>query len=87
GGDRDLVLKVPTSFSLGYVKPFPFFTFGSDNRAFGTPGMGGSFGFADPAEGLGYAYAPNRLGYYLFDDPRDRLLRDAHYSCLASGSA
>src|SRR5262249_11938239 len=42
-GIRDRVLRVETVFSLGFVKPFPAFTFGSSDNAFGTPGAGGSF--------------------------------------------
>ncbi len=37
-GLRDKVLHVDTTFSLGYIKPFPKFTFGSSGKAFGTPG-------------------------------------------------
>ena len=36
-GLRDKVLRVDTTFSLGYVKPFPKFRFGSSDKAFGTP--------------------------------------------------
>jgi CubicO group peptidase (beta-lactamase class C family) len=79
----DLVLHVETVFSLGYVKPFPRFTFGSSaDLAFGTPGAGGSFGFADPDVGVGFAYAMNRTGFRLHDDPRELALRDALYRCL-----
>ena len=40
GGLRDVVLRIPTLFSLGYLKPFPRFRFGSSaNQAFGTPGQ------------------------------------------------
>ncbi len=81
-GTFDQVLRVNTSFSLGYMKPFPEFQFGSNSHAFGTPGMGGSFGYADPATGIGFAYAPNRSGYYLWDDPREKALRDALHACL-----
>ena len=79
-GRLDTVLRVDTTFSLGYIKPFPTFRFGgSGGRAFGTPGAGGSFGFADPETGIGFAYAMNRTGFYLWDDPRELALRDALY--------
>ena len=82
GGCFDQVLKLDTNFSLGYIKPFPGFGFGSSVRSFGTMGAGGSFGYADPDEGIGYAYAMNRMGYCIFDDPRDKAIRDALYGCL-----
>ena len=44
---------------LGFCKPTPlagFGNFGSSDKAFGTPGAGGSFGFADPDTGVGFAY-------------------------------
>ncbi len=74
-GLRDKVLHVDTTFSLGYIKPFPKFTFGSSDKAFGTPGAGGSFGFADPDTGIGFAYAMNRAGFHLYNDPRELALR------------
>lgn len=74
-GLRDKVLHVDTTFSLGYVKPFPKFRFGSSDNAFGTPGAGGSFGFADPDTGIGFAYAMNRAGFHLYNDPRELALR------------
>jgi CubicO group peptidase (beta-lactamase class C family) len=78
GGLDDVVLRVATIFSLGYVKPFPRLRFGgSGNQAFGTPGAGGSFGFADPQTGVGFAYAMNRTGFHLWDDPRELALREA----------
>jgi CubicO group peptidase (beta-lactamase class C family) len=80
GGLRDVVLRLDSVFSLGYVKPFPKFRFGTAaGRADGTPGGGGSFGFADPDAGVGFAYAMNRCGFYLWDDPREVALRDALY--------
>lgn len=79
-GVRDLVLRIDTSFSLGYLKPFPLLRFGSSaNLAFGTPGAGGSFGFADPDTGVGFAYVMNRTGFRLSDDPREHALRTALY--------
>lgn len=80
GSPVDLVIKAPTVYSMGYSKPTPDWQFGSAaNAAFGTPGNGGSFGFADPDTGVGYCYAPNRLGFGLTDDPRELALRDALY--------
>lgn len=80
GGLSDVVLRIESIFSLGYVKPFPRFRFGTAaGKAFGTPGAGGSFGFADPDAGIGFAYAMNRTGFRLFDDPREVALRDALY--------
>ena len=78
GGLHDVVLRADTLFSLGYIKPFPSFRFGSSGgQAFGTPGAGGSFGFADPETGIGFAYAMNRSGFHLWDDPREFSLRQA----------
>ena len=79
-GISDKVLQTNTAFSLGFFKPFPRFTFGSSSRAFGTPGAGGSFGFADPDTGIGFAYAPNRLGFHLWSDPRELALRQALFA-------
>jgi CubicO group peptidase (beta-lactamase class C family) len=70
------------SFALGFARPSQSFEFGSSYRALGHPGAGGSFAFADPELGLGFAYAPNRLGHYLRDDPREKALRDALYTCV-----
>jgi CubicO group peptidase (beta-lactamase class C family) len=74
-GMRDKVLHVNTVFSLGYIKPFPKFVFGSSSKAFGTMGLGGSFGFADPDTGIGFAYVMNRLGFHMWSDPRELALR------------
>jgi CubicO group peptidase (beta-lactamase class C family) len=82
GNPRDLVLWVPAAYSLGYVRPTGDFLFGRGQRSFGHPGAGGSFGFADPDAQIGFAYAPNRLGHHLRDDPREKALRDALYRCL-----
>ena len=81
------MLHIESVFSLGYVKPFPRFVFGSSAElAFGTPGAGGSFGFADPDTKIGFAYAMNRTGFRLYDDPRELALREALYRCLGERS-
>lgn len=79
-GRMDQVLRLESRFSLGYCKPWPGFEFGSP-AAFGTPGAGGSFGFADPQLGLGFCYAMNRMDYYLVSDPRELALREVAAAC------
>jgi CubicO group peptidase (beta-lactamase class C family) len=76
-GLHDKVLHVETTFSLGFCKPIPICIFGSSGNAFGTPGAGGSFGFADPDTGVGYGYVMNKMGFHLFSDPRELALRNA----------
>jgi CubicO group peptidase (beta-lactamase class C family) len=84
GGRRDVVVRMNLAYSsFGHFKPAPGIRFGTSGDAFGSPGAGGTFAFADPATGLGYAYTTNRMGYYLFDDPREKSLRDAVMACLA----
>ncbi|MFM7146936.1 MAG: serine hydrolase domain-containing protein [Actinomycetales bacterium] len=82
----DQVLKQQTRFSLGVCKPWPGFEFGSPT-AFGTPGAGGSFGFADPELGMGFAYVMNRMDYYLLSDPRELAVREAAQKCARAHSA
>jgi CubicO group peptidase (beta-lactamase class C family) len=74
-GLRDKVLHVDTVFSLGFGKPSSLCVFGSSDSAFGTPGLGGSFGFADPDTAIGFGYVMNRLGFHLVSDPRELALR------------
>ncbi len=59
------------------------FDFASSMRGFGTPGAGGSFGFADPDARLGMGYVMNQMGSYLVDDPREKALRDATYRAVS----
>jgi CubicO group peptidase (beta-lactamase class C family) len=63
-------------FSLGFMKPSPTWQFGGVG-AFGSPGSGGSLGYADPETRTGYAYVTNRLSAKLTGDPRDVALRKA----------
>lgn len=85
-GTFDLVTKTEMSFSLGYARPCPSFPFGSNEKAFGHPGAGGSFGFADYDLELGYAWAPNKLGIQLHSDPREAACRNAVYAAIRSSS-
>jgi CubicO group peptidase (beta-lactamase class C family) len=74
-------MKGELQFSLGFMKPSSSWWFGSA-RSFGSPGSGGSLGFADPTVGIGYAYVTSQMGTRLTGDPRDVALRDALYSAL-----
>ena len=77
-GFYDECLKGDVQFSLGFMKPSPAWPFGGAS-SFGSPGSGGSLGFADPAAGIGYAYVTSQMGTALTGDPRDVALRDALY--------
>ena len=74
-GFYDEGLKGEIQFSLGFMKPNPNWPFGHEG-AFGSPGAGGSLGYADPATRLSYGYVTNRMGKH-DGDPRDVALRDA----------
>ena len=73
----DLIFGIESAFRFGFMKPFPILPFGSSTRAFGHTGSGGSFAYADPDTGIGYAYAMNRSGYGLPTDPREIALRES----------
>jgi CubicO group peptidase (beta-lactamase class C family) len=70
-------------FSLGFMKSTPQWRFGSA-ASYGSPGAGGSLGFADPAAGIGYGYVTSQMGARLTGDPRDVALRDALYSAVGN---
>lgn len=80
-GFFDECLKGDVQFSLGFMKPCGAWPFGSA-RSFGSPGAGGSLGFADPDAGIGYGYVTSQMGATLTGDPRDVALRDALYAAL-----
>jgi CubicO group peptidase (beta-lactamase class C family) len=81
-GFHDECLHSETQFSLGFMKPTSGLPFGSP-KAFGAPGAGGSFGFADPTTGVGYAYVTSQMGTRLIGDPRDAALRKAVHFAIA----
>jgi CubicO group peptidase (beta-lactamase class C family) len=86
GGFYDECMKCSgLQFSLGFMKPSTLWPFGSPD-SFGSPGAGGSLGFADPATGVGYAYVTSQMGTRLTGDPRDVALREALYSALPVSS-
>jgi len=81
-GFHDAVLKVETRFALGFAKPWAEDPFGSAS-SFGHPGSGGSLGFADPENGIGFGYVCNRMDRYLID-PRNDALRRAMYRSIGN---
>lgn len=68
-------------FSLGFMQHCPVWPFGNAG-SFGSPGTGGSLGFADPRAGVGYAYVTSRVGTSVTGDPREVALRNAVYSAV-----
>jgi CubicO group peptidase (beta-lactamase class C family) len=81
-GWHDEVLKVDTAFSLGFARPHGEMDFGFSKSAFGHPGAGGSFAFADPEAEVSFAYVMNRMGFHIANDPREKALRDALLRCV-----
>ena len=76
-GFFDWCLLSELKYSLGFMKPSREWNFGTSDAAFGSAGSGGSFGFADPDAGIGYAYVTSQMGTKLHADPRDVALREA----------
>lgn len=78
-GFYDECMKAEVRFSLGFMKPCSTWQFGHES-SFGSPGAGGSMGFADPQARIGYGYVTNTMGVKLTGDPRDLALRKALYT-------
>jgi CubicO group peptidase (beta-lactamase class C family) len=81
-GFYDKCMMGDVRFLLGFMKPSPVWPFGNEG-SFGSPGAGGSLGFADPQAGIGYAYVTSQMGTALTGDPRDLALRNAAYSIIS----
>lgn len=72
----DVVFEIPTAFSAGFMQDPPAAPgrlFGPSRRAFGHPGAGGSHAFADPENGLAFAYVMNQMEQRLL--PNEKSLR------------
>jgi CubicO group peptidase (beta-lactamase class C family) len=63
----DLVLKINTRFSQGFMISLPEASLGPGRRTFGHPGARDSFGFADPDNRIGFGYVMNQKGEGVFD--------------------
>lgn len=84
----DLVLKLPTRFSAGFMKTvdnggLDSARFGPNPEAFGHVGAGGSFGMADPTARVAIGYVMNQLGHGVLLNQRGQSLIDAVYESLA----
>ena len=77
------MLRIATTFTLGFSKTWGAKRGGPGNymvlgeHAFGTPGMGGSIGFADPEARLSFGYVMNRLGGGVALNARGQAVVDA----------
>ncbi len=78
----DAVLNRPSRFGLGFQLAQPERPLGPNANSFGHFGAGGSLGFADPAQGLAFAYTPNQGEGPRWQNPRNRGLIEALYACL-----
>ena len=79
---KDKVLQIDTSYSLGFMKYSPHMHIGIGEECYGSPGYGGAIAFSDPSNQLGFAYAPLKMGYKPFNDPRAEALTAAVYKDL-----
>jgi len=74
----DEVLGLEIEWSNGFLCN-AMNVYGPNSSAFGHSGWGGSFAFADPKRGIGFAYTMNRMGTELVGDPRNTALIEALY--------
>jgi CubicO group peptidase (beta-lactamase class C family) len=58
---RDEVLMIPSRFSRGFFMELPEYGITPNATLFGHPGLGGSFGLADPETKVGIGYAMNKM--------------------------
>jgi CubicO group peptidase (beta-lactamase class C family) len=78
----DRVFQIPTAFSAGFMKDARNTRrriFGPSPLAFGHPGAGGSHAFADPENGIAFAYAMNQMEQSLLPNEKSLRLVDAIY--------
>ena len=79
----DAVFQIPTAFSAGFMKDppgTPRRIFGVAESAFGHPGAGGSHAFADPENGISFAYVMNQMEQSLLPNEKSLRLVDALYA-------
>jgi CubicO group peptidase (beta-lactamase class C family) len=83
-GEDAVLLGLPTRFGRGFMLEAPEYGLTEGARLFGHPGLGGSFGFADPGANVGIGYAMNKLilpeGFVV--DPRWTAIMEAIYQAV-----
>jgi len=87
---HDQVLQLPTAFSAGFMMD-PLNPEGTKNRsrfgpslaAFGHPGAGGSHAFADPSQGLSFAYVMNQMEQGVLPNEKSLGLLDSVLAALS----
>lgn len=85
---KDVILQVPTTFTLGFSKSWGARHLGEGEHvimgeaAFGTAGYGGSVGFADGDARMAFAYVMNRHGPGVGLNNRGQSLIDAAYQAV-----
>ena len=93
----DRVFQIPTAFSAGFMKDSRSARenlialsgqvskraiFGTSPSAFGHPGAGGSHAFADPENGISFAYVMNQMEQRVLPNEKSLRLVDAIYPML-----
>jgi CubicO group peptidase (beta-lactamase class C family) len=78
---EDAILHRPSRFGIGFQLTQPERQLGPNPGTFGHFGAGGSLGFCDPEAKVAFGYAINTMGPR-WQNPRNRALIDACYSCL-----
>jgi CubicO group peptidase (beta-lactamase class C family) len=77
----DQILMLETTIGLGFWTASPFAPYGGA-KSIGHGGAGGSLGFTDPENGIGFGYVMNRMLQNLTGDPRTRTLVAAVYDAI-----
>ena len=78
----DRVFQIPTAFSAGFMKEATESSkkiFARSRSSFGHPGAGGSHAFADPENGIAFAYVMNQMEQSLL--PNEKSLRLVEAIC------
>ncbi|HKN54926.1 MAG TPA: serine hydrolase domain-containing protein [Amycolatopsis sp.] len=82
GSGMDLVGAQQGEWALGLLLSSDTRSYGPNPLAFGHDGYGGSTVGADPEAGISFAYAMNRMGPQMRDDPRKMALIASVYESL-----